>query len=79
MNPSGNQKGVKQITVDGTPISGTIIPWREHKHECRDIRGTGKVESAIAFPSEKLLLFHGKGTGIPLIQMCIRDRHHRWR
>ena len=32
-NPSGNQKGVKQITVDGTPISGTIIPCSEGKHE----------------------------------------------
>jgi cellobiose phosphorylase len=32
-NPSGNQKGVKQITVDGTPISGTIIPCAEGKHE----------------------------------------------
>jgi cellobiose phosphorylase len=32
-NPNGNQKGVKQITVDGTPISGTIIPCSEGKHE----------------------------------------------
>ena len=32
-NPSGNQKGVKQITVDGTPISGTIIPCSQGKHE----------------------------------------------
>jgi cellobiose phosphorylase len=32
-NPSGNQKGVKQITVDGTPISGTIVPCSEGKHE----------------------------------------------
>ena len=32
-NPSGNQKGVKQITVDGTPISGTIVPCAEGKHE----------------------------------------------
>ena len=32
-NPEGKEKGVKQITVDGQPIPGTIIPCQEGKHE----------------------------------------------
>ena len=32
-NPEGKEKGAKQITVDGQPIPGTIIPCQEGKHE----------------------------------------------
>lgn len=32
-NPEGREKGVKQITVDGKAIAGTIIPCLEGKHE----------------------------------------------
>ena len=32
-NPEGKEKGVKQITVDGKAIPGTIIPCQEGKHE----------------------------------------------
>ena len=71
MIPSDTQSQVilRYPEVRKNHIFLRIIPWREHKHECRDIRGTGKVESAIAFPSEKLLIVHGKGTGIPLIHL----------
>ena len=32
-NPEGREKGVKQITVDGKAIAGTIVPCLEGKHE----------------------------------------------
>ena len=32
-NPEGKEKGVKQITVDGKAIEGTIVPCLEGKHE----------------------------------------------
>ena len=32
-NPEGREKGVKQITVDGKTIDGTIVPCLEGKHE----------------------------------------------
>ena len=32
-NPEGREKGVKQITVDGKVIDGTIVPCLEGKHE----------------------------------------------
>lgn len=32
-NPEGREKGVKQITVDGKTIDGTIIPCQKGKHE----------------------------------------------
>lgn len=32
-NPEGREKGVKQITVDGKTIAGTIVPCLEGKHE----------------------------------------------
>ena len=32
-NPEGREKGVKQITVDGKAIAGTISPCLEGKHE----------------------------------------------
>lgn len=32
-NLEGREKGVKQITVDGKAIAGTIVPCLEGKHE----------------------------------------------
>ncbi len=32
IHPNGQQKGVKQIVVDGKPIDGTIIPYAPGKH-----------------------------------------------
>lgn len=32
-NPEGKEKGVKQITVDGKTIEGTVIPCADGKHE----------------------------------------------
>ena len=32
-NPEGKEKGVKQITVDGKAIAGTIVPCLKGKHE----------------------------------------------
>jgi cellobiose phosphorylase len=31
-NPNGNQKGVKSITLDGQPLNGNIVPFKEGKH-----------------------------------------------
>ena len=32
IHPNGSQKGVKQITLDGQPIQGTVIPYSAGKH-----------------------------------------------
>ena len=32
IHPNGAQKGVKQIVLDGKPISGTVIPYSTGKH-----------------------------------------------
>ncbi|MBR1687316.1 MAG: glycosyl transferase, partial [Prevotella sp.] len=31
-NPHGRQKGVRQLTVDGQPVSGNVIPYAPGKH-----------------------------------------------
>ena len=38
-NPAGVCKGVKQITVDGQPIEGNIVPFAEGKHTVEVIMG----------------------------------------
>ncbi|MBR5325815.1 MAG: glycosyl transferase [Prevotella sp.] len=32
IHPNGQQKGVKQITLDGQPVNGTVIPYSAGKH-----------------------------------------------
>ena len=32
IHPNGSQKGVKTITLDGQPVSGTVIPYAAGKH-----------------------------------------------
>jgi Cellobiose phosphorylase len=38
-NPSGVCKGVKSITLDGTPITGNLIPATEGKHTVEVVMG----------------------------------------
>lgn len=38
-NPAGVQKGVKQITVDGKPLIGNVVPVLEGRHEVEVIMG----------------------------------------
>ena len=33
VNPSGRQKGVKSISVDGKAVSGNLVPWSEGEHK----------------------------------------------
>jgi cellobiose phosphorylase len=33
IHPNGSQKGVRQIVVDGTPVSGTLIPYAPGRHQ----------------------------------------------
>jgi cellobiose phosphorylase len=32
IHPNGNQKGVKQVILDGQPIEGNTIPYSAGKH-----------------------------------------------
>jgi cellobiose phosphorylase len=32
IHPNGQQKGVKQVVVDGHPIDGNVIPYAPGKH-----------------------------------------------
>ena len=33
VNPSGRQKGVKSISLDGKAVSGNLVPWSEGEHK----------------------------------------------
>ena len=33
IHPNGSQKGVKEITLDGRPVQGTVIPYAPGKHQ----------------------------------------------
>ena len=38
-NPDGVEKGVKTITVDGTAISGTVVPYSPGRHQVEVVMG----------------------------------------